>query len=214
MALIYALSIVVPRCYRIFHWPPRHRFKVKRPYVLLMGWIRLIHFHPHGVYFTVAPLLVFTGMCRNEYASGDVSVPFWRRAWRKGVISENPLVFFPRKRGPSLLRTTGSGTGGNVLISGCPVLMVCVEVLCALWRRAWNNRQLGVSMVCWMIRLTGNDSLALHFWHRWHVVHYRLRHCACLYRYPKTLHEPTKRDFRHDKWLALVQVITMAEVTI
>ncbi|QUJ02888.1 hypothetical protein KCP71_19430 [Salmonella enterica subsp. enterica] len=42
----------------------------------------------------------------------------------------------------------------------------------------------------WMIRLTGNDSLALYISGTGAGsmrFHYRLRHCACLYRYPGAL---------------------------
>ncbi len=67
-----------------------------------------------------------------------------------------------------------------------------------------------------MIRPTGNDSLALHFWHRLGMWFIAFVIAACLYPLAIRSHywRFHQRDFRHDKWLALVQVITMAEVTI
>ncbi|KJT73557.1 Ni/Fe-hydrogenase 1 b-type cytochrome subunit HyaC2 [Salmonella enterica subsp. enterica serovar Heidelberg str. 670102-3] len=63
------------------------------------------------------------------------------------------------------------------------VLMVCSGF--ALYGEGLGTDSWAYQWFGWMIRLTGNDSLRAAFLApAGHVVHYRLRHCACLYRYP------------------------------
>lgn len=98
MALDHGVIHCRPGCYRIFHWPPLPSIQGEATFMFWMGWIRLIHFTTAYI-FTVALLFrIYWACVGNEYAREMFLVPFWRRAWRKGVISEIRWYFSSKKR--------------------------------------------------------------------------------------------------------------------
>lgn len=85
---ITALSIVVLAVTGYFIGRPLPSIQGEATFMFWMGWIRLIHFTTAYI-FTVALLFrIYWACVGNEYAREMFLVPFWRRAWRKGVISE------------------------------------------------------------------------------------------------------------------------------
>lgn len=210
---ITALSIVVLAVTGYFIGRPLPSIQGEATFMFWMGWIRLIHFTTAYI-FTVALLFrIYWACVGNEYAREMFLVPFWLPRLAQRRYQRNPLVFFLEKEAHRYYGHNPVAGLAVMFYFWMSVLMVCSGF--ALYGEGLGTDSWAYQWFGWMIRLTGNDSLALHFLRpAGHVVHYRLRHCACLYRYPRRHYEPTKRDFRHDKRLALVQVITMAEVTI
>lgn len=94
---ITALSIVVLAVTGYFIGRPLPSIQGEATFMFWMGWIRLIHFTTAYI-FTVALLFrIYWACVGNEYAREMFLVPFWRRAWRKGVISEIRWYFFLEK---------------------------------------------------------------------------------------------------------------------
>lgn len=146
-------------------------------YDFWMGWIRLIHFTTAYI-FTVALLFrIYWACVGNEYAREMFLVPFWRRAWRKGVISEIRWYFFLEKEAHRYYGHNPVAGLAVMFYFWMSVLMVCSGF--ALYGEGLGTDSWAYQWFGWMIRLTGNDSLALHFWHRlgmWFIIAFVIAH--------------------------------------
>ncbi len=142
-----------------------------------MGWIRLIHFTTAYI-FTVALLFrIYWACVGNEYAGEMFLVPFWRRARRKGVISEIRWYFFLEKEAHRYYGHNPVAGLAVMFYFWMSVLMVCSGF--ALYGEGLGTDSWAYQWFGWMIRLTGNDSLALHFWHRlgmWFIIAFVIAH--------------------------------------
>lgn len=146
-------------------------------FMFWMGWIRLIHFTTAYI-FTVALLFrIYWACVGNEYAVEMFLVPFWRRARRKGVISEIRWYFFLEKEAHRYYGHNPIAGLAVMFYFWMSVLMVCSGF--ALYGEGLGTDSWAYQWFGWMIRLTGNDSLALHFWHRlgmWFIIAFVIAH--------------------------------------
>ncbi|EBI0732114.1 Ni/Fe-hydrogenase, b-type cytochrome subunit [Salmonella enterica] len=174
---ITALSIVVLAVTGYFIGRPLPSIQGEATFMFWMGWIRLIHF-TRAYIFTVALLFrIYWACVGNEYAREMFLVPFWRRAWRKGVISEIRWYFFLEKEAHRYYGHNPVAGLAVMFYFWMSVLMVCSGF--ALYGEGLGTDSWAYQWFGWMIRLTGNDSLALHFWHRlgmWFIIAFVIAH--------------------------------------
>lgn len=174
---ITALSIVVLAVTGYFIGRPLPSIQGEATFMFWMGWIRLIHFTTAYI-FTVALLFrIYWACVGNEYAREMFLVPFWRRAWRKGVISEIRWYFFLEKEAHRYYGHNPVAGLAVMFYFWMSVLMVCSGF--ALYGEGLGTDSWAYQWFGWMIRLTGNDSLALHFWHRlgmWFIIAFVIAH--------------------------------------
>ncbi len=105
--------------------------------------------------------------------SGSVLAP--RTAQRR--YQRNPLVFFLEKEAHRYYGHNPVAGLAVMFYFWMSVLMVCSGF--ALYGEGLGTDSWAYQWFGWMIRLTGNDSLALHFWHRlgmWFIIAFVIAH--------------------------------------
>ncbi len=203
---ITALSIVVLAVTGYFIGRPLPSIQGEATFMFWMGWIRLIHFTTAYI-FTVALLFrIYWACVGNEYAREMFLVPFWRRAWRKGVISEIRWYFFLEKEAHRYYGHNPVAGLAVMFYFWMSVLMVCSGF--ALYGEGLGTDSWAYQWFGWMIRLTGNDSLALHFWHRlgmWFIIAFAIeRKAATHHQYG----HPEIEHYRQSRY-RIMSIVTM-----
>lgn len=141
-----------------------------------MGWIRLIHFTTAYILLSRC-CFVFTGHVSAMSTPGDVSGSVLAPRLAQRRYQRNPLVFFPRKEAHRYYGHNPVAGLAVMFYFWMSVLMVCSGF--ALYGEGLGTDSWAYQWFGWMIRLTGNDSLALHFWHRlgmWFIIAFVIAH--------------------------------------
>lgn len=177
MALDHGVIHCRPAVTGYFIGRPLPSIQGEATFMFWMGWIRLIHFTTAYI-FTVALLFrIYWACVGNEYAEGDVSGSVLAPRTAQRRYQRNPLVFFLEKEAHRYYGHNPIAGLAVMFYFWMSVLMVCSGF--ALYGEGLGTDSWAYQWFGWMIRLTGNDSLALHFWHRlgmWFIIAFVIAH--------------------------------------